>query len=167
MLHGRRLTPLPQQWMAQMNNAAPVWNAMRQRQAQSAAAQRQRHQQLWEDFEVGAVVILGPEVTKTSYGLHLCNDQGETLLMEGVLMAIEGDFARVRINRSHGKAVPGRGVMTGELQLIRRSDVVRVSDQPPTLWADRISAVKAAAARDGKSGSSYQQYWSWSNPEEG
>ena len=113
------------------------------------------------------MVILGPEVTKTSYGLHLCNDQGETVLMDGVLMAIEGDFARVRINRSHGKAVPGRGAMTGELQLVRRSDVARVSDQPPKLWADRSSAVKAAAARDGKSGSSFQQYWSWSNPEEG
>ena len=145
--------------MAQMNNAAPAWNAMRQRQAQSAAAQRQRHQQLWEGFEVGDVVILGPDVTKTSYGLHLCNDQGETVLMDGVLMAIEADFARVRINRSHGKAVPGRGAMTGELQLIRRSDVLRVSDQPPTLWADRSSALKAAAARDGKGGSSHQQYW--------
>ena len=122
--------------MAQMNNAAPAWNAMRQRQAQSSAVQQQRHQRLWEGFEVGDVVILGPEVTKTSYGLHLCNDQGDTVLMDGVLMAIEGDFARVRINRSHGKAVPGRGAMTGELQLIRRSDVVRVSDQPPTLWAD-------------------------------
>ena len=66
----------------------------------------------------------------------------------------EGGFARVRINRSHGKAVPGRGAMTGELQLIRRSDVVRVSDHPPTLWADRSSAVKAAAARDGESRSS-------------
>ena len=160
MLHGRRLTPLPQQWKAQVQTAATAWNAIRQRQAQSAAAQRQRHQQLWEGFEIGDVVILGPEVTKTSYGLHLCNDQGETVLMDGVLMAIEGDFARVRINRSHGKAVPGRGAMTGELQLIRRSDVVRVSDQPQTLWADRISAVKAAAARNGKAGSSCQQYWS-------
>ena len=158
-MHGRRLTPLPQQWKAQMQAAAPAWNAIRQRQAESAAAQQQRHQQLWEGFEVGDVVILGPEVTKTSYGLHLCNDQGEMVLMDGVLMAIEGDFARVRINRSHGKAAPRRGAMTGELQLIRRSDVARVSDQPPTLWADRISAVKAAAARDGKAGSSYQQYW--------
>ena len=159
MLHGRRLTPLPQQWMTQMQAAAPAWNSIRQRQAQSAAAQRQRHQQLWDGFEIGDVVILGPEVTKTSYGLHLCNDQGETVLMDGVLMVIEGDFARVRINRSQGKAAPGRGAMTGELQLIRRRDVVRVSDQPPTLWADRISAVKAAAARDGKAGSIYQQYW--------
>ena len=158
-MHGRRLTPLPQQWMAQMHNAAPVWNAMRQRQAKSAAAQQQRHQQQRDGFKVGDVVILGPEVTKSSYGLHLCNNQGETVLMDGVLMAIEGDFARVRINRSHGKAAPGRGAMTGELQLIRRSDVARVSDQAPTLWADRISAVKAAAARDGKDGSSYQQYW--------
>ena len=105
------------------------------------------------------MVILGPEVTKTSYGLHLCNDHGETVLMDGVLMAIEGDFARVRINRSQGEAAPGPGAMTGELQLIRRSDVVRVSDQPPTLWADRISAVKAAAARDGKAEWSYKQQW--------
>ena len=126
---------------------------------QGAFQSQQRDQQLWEGFEVGDVVILGPEVSKTSYGLTLCNDQGGTVLMDGVLMAIEGDFARVRINRSHGKAVPGRGAMTGELQLIRRSDVVRVSDQPPTLWADRISAVKAAAARDGKAESSYQQQW--------
>ena len=79
--------------------------------------------------------------------------------MDGLLMGIEGDFGRVRINRSHEKAIRSRGAMTGELQLIRRSDVMRVSDQPPTLWADRISAVKAAAARDGKSRSSYQQYW--------
>ena len=34
------------------------------------------------------MVILGPEVTKTSYGLHLCNDQGETVLMDGVLIAM-------------------------------------------------------------------------------
>ena len=68
-MDGRRLTPLPQQWMAQMHNAAPVWNAMRQRQAKSAAAQQQRHQQLWDGFKVGDVVILGPEVTKSSYGL--------------------------------------------------------------------------------------------------
>ena len=66
----------------------------------------------------------------------------------------EGGFARVRVNRSHGKAVPGRGAMSGELHLVRRSDVVRVSDHPPTLWADRSSAVKAAAARDGESRSS-------------
>jgi len=79
--------------------------------------------------------------------------------MDGVLMAIEGDFTRVLINRSHGKPVLGRGAMKGELQLIRRSDVVRVSAQPPTLWADGMSAVRAAAARDGKAGSSYQQYW--------
>ena len=130
-MHRRRLTPLPQQWMAQMQAAAPAWNAIRQRQANSAAAQWQRHQQLWDGFKVGDVVILGPEVTRTSYGLHLCNNQGETVLMDGVLMAIEGDFARVRINRSHGKAAPGRGAMTGELQLIRRSDVARVSDQVP------------------------------------
>ena len=104
-----------------MQAAAPAWKAIRQRQAESATAQRQRHQEMWEGFEVGDVVILGPEVTKTSYGLHLCNDQSETVLMDGVLMAIEGDFARVRINRSHGKAAPGRGAMTGELQLIRRS----------------------------------------------
>ena len=159
MLHGRRLTPLPQQWMAQMQAAAPAWNAIRQRQAQSAAAQQQRHQRLWEGFEVGDVVILGPEVTKTSYRLHLCNDHGEIVLMDGVLIAIEADFASVRINRSQGKAVPSRGAMTGELQLIRRSDVLRVSDQPPTLWADRISAVKAAAVRDRQAGSSTQQYW--------
>ena len=93
-------------------------------------------------------------MTKTSYRLHLCNDQGETVLMDGVLIAIEADFARVRINRSHGKAMPGRGAMTGELQLIRRSDVLRVRDQPPTLWAERSSAVKAAVVRDGKAGSS-------------
>ena len=75
------------------------------------------------------------------------------------MMAIEGDVARVRINRSHGEAFSSRGALTGELQLIRRSDVMRVIDQPPTLWADRISAVKAAAARDGQVGSSDQQYW--------
>ena len=112
---------------------------------------------MWEGLGVCDVVILGPVVTKTSYGLHLYNDQGKTVLMDGVLMAIEGDLARVRINRSHGKAVPGRGAMTGELPLIRRSDVERVNDQPAKLWADRTSAVKAAAAREGKSESSYQQ----------
>jgi len=40
---------------------------------------------------------------------------------------------RVGIKWSQRKAVLGRGVMTGQLQLLRLNDVVRVSDEPPTL----------------------------------
>ena len=123
-----------------------------------------QHCEAWEATVPGLIKrprdpTSAPTGNRITSLMHLCNHQGETVLMDGILIAIEGDFARVRINRSHGKAVPGRGAMTGELQLIRRSDVVRASSQPPTLWADRISAVKATAARDGKGGSSYQQYW--------
>ena len=79
---------------------------MRQRQSELAAAQYQRHQQLWESFEVGDMVINGPAITKRSHGFDLCDDNGEAVLMDGVLMSIEGDYARVRIGRQMGKTAP-------------------------------------------------------------
>ena len=160
MMHGRRLTPTPQQWQSQMRAAAPLWAAMRQRQEQSQQAKQARHSRLWEGFSVNDVVILGPEVTKQSYGLNLCDDNGESVLMDGVLTAIEGELALVNIKRLHGKPAPGRGPMVGELQWIRRKEVLRVSDQPATIWGDGLAAVKAAAARDKSNGGSrYQQFW--------
>ena len=149
---GQRRNPTPGQWQQQIRAAAPAWNAMRQRQSEAAAAQQQRHQQLWEGFEIGDVVILGAAVTKRSYGLDLCDNNGEAVLMDGVLMSIDGDYARVRIGRKMGKTAPGGGPMVGELQLIRRRDVIRVSEKPATLWRDGANAVKAASARDMKTG---------------
>ena len=72
---------------------------MRQRQEQSQQAKQDRLKRLWEGFSVNDVVILGPKVTKQSYGLDLCDDAGEAILMDGVLVSIEGDFARVRVGR--------------------------------------------------------------------
>lgn len=160
MLHGRRLTPLPQQWQSQMQAAAPAWAAMRRRQEQSQQAKQARHSLLWEGFSVNDVVILGPEVTKQSYGLKLCDDNGESVLMDGVLTALEGELALVNIKRLHGNPAPGRGPMVGELQWIGRKDVLRVSDQPATIWGDGLAAVKAAAVRDNRGmGSRYQGFW--------
>ena len=160
IMHGRRLTPTPQQWQSQMQAAAPMWAAIRQRQEQSEQAKQARQKRLWEGFSVDDVVILGPDVTKRSYGLSLCDDNGEAILMDGVLTAIEGEMALVNIKRLHGKPAPGRGPMVGELQWIGRKDVLRVSDQPATIWGDGLAAVKAAAARDRSGMSSrYQQFW--------
>ena len=158
MLHGRRLTPTPQQWQAQMQAAAPAWAAMRQRQERSEQTKRDRQQRMWEGFSVNDVVILGPAVTKQSYGLDLCDNDGESILMDGVLLAIEGDYARVKIGRHQGKAAPGRGPMIGELQLIKRSDIVRVSDKPPTLWGNAKEAMTAAGQRDGRNRNS-ASFW--------
>ena len=138
--------PKALQWQQQMAAAAPAWAAIRQQMDQSAAVKQDRLSRLWEGFSVNDVVILGPAITKESYGLNLCDDSGESILMDGVLMAFEGEFARVRVGRHQGKAAPGRGPMVGELHLIKRSDIVRVSDKPPTLWGDAKSAM--AAVRD-------------------
>ena len=85
---------------------------------------------LWEGFSVNDVVILGPKVTKQSYGLDLCDDAGEAILMDGVLVSIEGDFARVRVGRVMGKPAPGRGPMVGELQMVLVAAVL--GDNEPT-----------------------------------
>ena len=140
----------PRQWQNQMAAAAPAWAAIRRRQEQAEQQRNDRLKSLWEGFSVNDVVILGPSVTRQSYGLPLCDDAGESVLMDGVLMAIEGEYARVRIGRVQGKTAPGRGAMVGELQLIKRSDIVRVSDKPPTLWGNAREAMKAATKRDGR-----------------
>lgn len=129
---------------------APVWAAMHQRHKQSRQAIQDRHSRLWEGFSVNDVVILSHEITKASYGLNLCDDAGEAILMDGILVTIEGDFARVRIGRHQNKIAPGRGSMVGELHLIKRTDIVRVSDKPPTLWGNAKEAMRAAAQRDGR-----------------
>ena len=148
----------PRQWQNQMAAAAPAWAAMRQRQEQSQQAKQDRLKRLWEGFSVNDVVILGPKVTKQSYGLDLCDDAGEAILMDGVLVSIEGDYARVKIGRHQGKAAPGRGPMVGELQVIKRSDIIRVSDKPPTLWGNAKEAMAAAAKRDGRNRNS-ASFW--------
>ena len=134
-------TPKALQWQQQMAAAAPKWAAIRQQMDQSAAVKQDRLSRLWEGFSTGDVVILGPAKTQESYGLNLCDDSGESILMDGVLMAIEGEFARIRVGRHQGKAAPGRGPMVGEPHLIKRSDIVRVSDKPPKLWGDAKSAM--------------------------
>ena len=53
-----------------------------------------------------------------------------------MLVVIEDESARVRLGRQQGKAASGRGPMVGELHLIKRSKIIRVSDKPPTLWGD-------------------------------
>ena len=87
MLHGSRLTPLPHQWKAQMQAAAPAWNQMRQRQAEKDAAIKKRHQRLWDGFNIEDVVTRDPRPgsQKQSYGLSLCDDNGESVLMNGVM----------------------------------------------------------------------------------
>ena len=156
---GRRLIPTPQEWQQKMRAAAPAWNEIRQRQEESAGAQRQRQQQLWEGFEIGDVVIFGPAATKRSYGVELCDDDGEAVLMDGVIEQIQGQFATVRIGRMHNKPAPGGGPMVGELQQIRREDILRISDKPATIWADGKQAIAAAAKRDGRGQMSYQRFW--------
>ena len=156
----RRLISLPQPWQLQMQAAAPVWAAIRQRQEQSQRVKQDRLKRLWEGFSVNDVVILGPVITKASYGLELCDDAGEAILMDGVITAIEGELALVNIKRLHDKPAPGRGPMLGELEWVGRRDVLRVSDQPATIWGNGLAAVKAAAARDRSNrGSRYQQFW--------
>ena len=159
MMHGRRINPLPGQVEEQMKAAAPIWAEMRRRQELSKMARKERQTKLWEGLSVGDVVILSAEVTKRSYGLNLSDDQGEAILMDGVLVAIEGDYARVRIGRTQGKMAPGRGPMIGELQVIGRSDIKEVSSMPPSVWGNVKEAMTAAAARDGRKGNK-AQFWS-------
>ena len=84
-------------------SSAPAWAAIRRRQEQAQQQRKERLESLWEGYSVDDVVILGPTVTQQSYGLHLCDDAGESVLMDGVLIAIEGDYARVKIGRHQGK----------------------------------------------------------------
>lgn len=80
-----------------------------------------------------------------SYGSRLCSDNDEAILIDGVLVAIEGDYTRARIGKQLNKIAPGRGPMVSELQLIKRSDIVRISDKPPMLWGDAKAAIAAAS----------------------
>ena len=92
--------------------------------------------------------------------LSLCDINGESVLMDGVLTALEGEVALVNIKRLHGKPAPGRAPRVGELQWIQWKGVLRVRDQPAPIWGDGLAAVKAAAARNRSNrGSRYQQFW--------
>ena len=48
--------------------------------------------------------------------------------------------------------------MVGELQMIKRSDIIRVSNKPPTLWGNAKEAMAAAAKRDGRNRNS-ASFW--------
>ncbi len=110
-----------------MAAAAPAWADIRRRHEASKARQQAHHSRLWEGYSVGSVVILGPNITKDSYGLDLCDDNGESVLMDGEILQIEGEFATVKIGRHQGKAAPGCGPMIGELHQVRRSSMLIIS----------------------------------------
>lgn len=160
-MFGRRITPTPEQWQAQMNAAAPIWSQMSQRQAKKDAEVKERRAKYWEGIESGTVVILGSEMTTTSYGVELCDDDGETVLMDGTVRMIDGDFAWVDIQRVSGKPKPGRGGWeTSEMHWIKRKDIYKVSKKPANVWGSGEQAIATAMNRDGRRRGDRSRFWS-------
>ena len=86
-------------------------SALRADQQNRAAQRAERLKLLWAGINVGDVVILGPEVTKRAYGLSLCDDDGEAVLLDGEVVQIDGEQALINMRRVYGKPAPGRGPM--------------------------------------------------------
>ena len=80
--------PLSHQRKAQIQAAVPRWNQIHQQQAENATAIKALGIRNWAGVEVGTVVILRPDITTKIYGVALCDDEGETILMDGTVKGI-------------------------------------------------------------------------------
>ena len=156
MLHGRRIGPLPHQWQAQMEAAAPVWNAIRERHVEAKQRIEERRRKEWEGLNSGDVVVLSAAMTQEIYGVQLCDDRGEAVLIDGAIVLIEDGMACVTIKRRVGKAQRVRD----EMHWLRRGDICRVSDGEQMVWGNSEQALKAAAQRDGHDGGKRLSFWS-------
>jgi len=148
----------PSEWKARMEAAAPGWERMRQQQEAAAVKRRDKLEELWAGIEVGDVVRLSSKLTREIYGLSLCNSQGEMIELDGEVKEIDGEWALIWVARAMGKRGRDGSEMIGVMQRVHRDKIVRVSDQPLTVWRDAADAMKAAANRDGKKKDA-SQWW--------
>ena len=160
MMHGRRLTPLPHQWQAQMQAAATGWGEIRKRHEAVREGVTERLRKDWEGIQAGDVVILSAAITAQSYGVQLCDDDGETILIDGTVLLIEDGMALVRVSRLVSGKRAGKGRATEETHWVKRNDIDSVSDKPAMVWGDGDQAARTAQQRDGRRGGDRSSFWS-------
>ena len=101
-------------------------------------------------LQAGDVVRLAGSVTLAEFGLALCDDEGEMLEIDGVVMKVLPQWVDVRIKRML-KTVSFAAPMEGAIRrMVRREEVLEVLDEEARLWPNAAALKGVSDEREGK-----------------
>ena len=98
----------------------------------------------------GQTVRLAGSVTRAEFGLALCDDDGDTLEIDGVVSEVLPHWVRVRIKRmvrSVSFCAPVEGAV---MRFVRPDEVLEVIDGEAQLWPNAAALKSVSNKRDGK-----------------
>ncbi len=102
------------------------------------------------NIQKGDVVRLSGSVTLAEFGLVLCDDDGEMLEIDGVVMKVLPQWVDVRIKRML-KTVSFAAPMEGAIRrMVRREEVLEVLDGEARLWPNAAALKGVSDEREGK-----------------
>jgi len=82
----------------------------------------------------GQVVRLHSSVTEAEFNLALCDDDGEPLEIDGVVVEVLPQWVRVRIKRMVTPVSFCAPIESAVMRMVRPNEVLGVIDDEPRLW---------------------------------
>ena len=101
-------------------------------------------------LQAGDVVRLAGGVTRAEFGLALCDDDGDTLEIDGVVFEVLPHWVKVRIKRMVQTVSFCAPVEGAVLRLVRPDEVLGLIDGEAQLWPNVAALKTVSNERDGK-----------------
>ena len=101
-------------------------------------------------LQAGDVVRLAGSVTRAEFGLALCDDDGETLEIDGVVSEVLPQWVKITIRRMVRTVSFCAPVEGAVMRLVRPNEVLEVIDGEAQLWPNAAALKEVSNNRDGK-----------------
>ena len=101
-------------------------------------------------FQKGDTVRLAQSVIVAEFNLALCDDDGEPLEIDGVVVEVLPQWVRVRIKRMVRSVSFCAPIESAVLQMVRPEEVLEVIDGEPRLWPNAAALKGVSDERAGK-----------------
>ena len=98
----------------------------------------------------GDVVRLAGSVTEAEFNLALCDDDGEPLEIDGVVVEVLPQWVRVRIKRMVTPVSFCAPIESAVMRMVRPEEVLGVIDGEPRLWPNAAALKGVSDERAGK-----------------
>ena len=98
----------------------------------------------------GDVVRLAGSITRAEFGLALCDDDGETLEIDGRVIAANERTVNVMIRRMLPCRYPLKDMEGTVMRWVKRNEVLEVIDGEARLWPDAASLRSVSDEREGR-----------------
>ena len=101
-------------------------------------------------YQKGDVVRLAGSVTEAEFNLALCDDNGEPLEIDGVVVEVLPQWVRVRIKRMVTPVSFCAPIESAVMRMVRPEEVLGVIDGEPRMWSNAAALKGVSNERAGK-----------------